>query len=136
MRKYSCHVKEAKADVSARTPTDAVKKNPILTPLRLTMPGASRVAPTYSRGQAVSISHSSMNPMHAGDQRRTKVGRVLTVENANLGSDIVVICIQSRDLEVLVVIGRVQEVGGLCGCSNVCEMPDIVFRLSLDSGKA
>jgi hypothetical protein len=77
-----------------------------LTLLCLTIPGASRVAPARTAG--------------FGKPDATYcLGRKHTIHDADLRSDIVVIAVQLRDLEVLVVIGRVQEVRSLCGCMTL-----------------
>ena len=89
---------------SAPRRVHAVRAEIVLTPLRLTMPGASRVAPVYHQYSVLS-----------------DVSRIekLTVEDADLGSDVVIIGIELRYFEVLVVIRRVQQVGRLCGWIKV-----------------
>ena len=62
------------------------------------MPGASSVAPGASPRQPDAI--------------REHVRHEPTVHHADLRSDIVVIGVQLRDLEVLVVVGRIQQVRG------------------------
>lgn len=52
-------------------------------------------------------------------RRHTPLELKLTVHDADLGSHVVIVGVELRYLEVLIVIGGVQQVGCLCGCMTL-----------------